>query len=626
MQKHNSRGRRRILAAVALFVGALSLAHPGLAAVAEDEQWPSGHAAVPGLHGVEFDANSGQQDKVSVLFCSQSGGGDRLGTDVAKSPCSTTNGYSFRAVLGPCTTTRTVDCVESVTSTASGAAAVAGTFSRHFPAVGANDYTGSESAGVPDGLPPGIWSLPGAPHAFGNEYLVSAQITGMMSNGDALKPLRSFSASINPVSIYQTACDERYNGRCLDGYIEETSSSGSVNVKYGGVAKDQDDGYRCAGWGEGSKCALRHAFPAGVKYSLKVRLRTVPTGWLHGRMQDPNAAITTTGGVTTVTIEAEPTRVPNVSGFARWGDLPANLQDYWNRTCPPDCGGTRLTDPRYAAPEVRNSVLGSTPYSAKAFELLSVFRDFVKDKAAALPGFWMVRTLGYGEMTNAGTCIKDATGVSGIVSTNSTLYSEGPPSFNSTTRTLDYKVAAPHYEKDGTTAFKGRYNLMIRSDIARCIYKFSSAPIKSTIEVFEENGARSTAVTNVSETNNWLRLDASGFGFSAPTVKVALSQDATELAAAGTTSAVRANYTRTTIKGAKATLTINLSAKQTVKIYRKVGRKLTLIKTLSAKAGKTTFVTLYRKTYSFVVKDAKGKVIPPRVSSSVFRLGLITVR
>ncbi|MEY4365597.1 MAG: hypothetical protein RLZZ305_941 [Actinomycetota bacterium] len=520
--------------------------------------------------------------------------------------------------------------------------------------MGLNDYAGLASAGVPDGLPPGIWSLPGAPHAFGSDYLVTVQITGMMSNGDALKPLRSFSASIDPVSIYQSNCDVRFNGMCKDGYFEETSSSGQVNVKYGGVAKDQDDGFRCANWGEDSKCTLRHSFPAGVKFSLKVRLRTTPTGWLHGRMQDPNASITTENGVTTMTIDAEPTRVPAVSGFAQWNDLPSNLQDYWNKVCPPDCGGTRIGNPQTDAPTVRNSVMGASPYSTKAFELLSLFRDFVKDKAAALPGFWKVRTLSYGEMSNAGDCIKSATGVAGIVSTNSTLYSEGPPSFNATKKTLDYKVAAPHYEKDGTSVFKGRYNLMIRSDVARCIYKFTSAPISSTIEVIEENGTPSTAITNVSETNGWVRLDASGFSFSAPTVRVSITQasaeqnkavllvnnnqpsntpaaettaNTTPATSANTTSSVTAsNYVRTTASGAKATLTINLVAKQTVKIYRKVGSKLTLLKTLAGKLGKNTYATSYKKTYSFVVKDAKGKVIPPQLSASAYAFGLILLR
>jgi hypothetical protein len=63
-----------------------------------------------------------------------------------------------------------------------------------------------------------------------------------------------------------------------------------------------------------------------------------------------------------------------------------------------------------------------------------------------------------------------------------------------------------------------------------------------------------------------------------------------------------------------------------VRIYRKVGSKLTLLKTLAAKKGTNKYVTVYRKTYSFVVKDAKGKTIPPRVSSRSRRFALVSLR
>jgi hypothetical protein len=93
----------------------------------------------------------------------------------------------------------------------------------------------------------------------------------------------------------------------------------------------------------------------------------------------------------------------------------------------------------------------------------------------------------------------------------------------------------------------------------------------------------------------------------------------------GTTTSAPSNYVRTAASGAKATLTINLLAAQKVKIYRKVGSKLTLLKTLAAKKGTNRFVTVYKKTYTFVVKDAKGKTIPPRLSSSAHRFGLLYV-
>lgn len=91
----------------------------------------------------------------------------------------------------------------------------------------------------------------------------------------------------------------------------------------------------------------------------------------------------------------------------------------------------------------------------------------------------------------------------------------------------------------------------------------------------------------------------------------------------GTSTAPATNYVRTAASGAKATLTINLLTAQKIKVYRKEGSKLTLLKTISAKKGTNRFVTVYKKTYTYVVKDAKGKVIPPQLSSTARRFGLL---
>ena len=90
----------------------------------------------------------------------------------------------------------------------------------------------------------------------------------------------------------------------------------------------------------------------------------------------------------------------------------------------------------------------------------------------------------------------------------------------------------------------------------------------------------------------------------------------------GTTTATPANYVCTAASGAKATLTINLASAQSVKIYRKVGSKLTLLKSLAAKKGTNKYVTVYKTMYTFVVKDAKDKVIAPLLSSSSYKFGL----
>jgi hypothetical protein len=86
-------------------------------------------------------------------------------------------------------------------------------------------------------------------------------------------------------------------------------------------------------------------------------------------------------------------------------------------------------------------------------------------------------------------------------------------------------VASTHYEADGTTIFKGTYELIMSSSVARCIYKFTSAPISASVSITSENGEANVATTVVNERNGWLKLGAYGFTFSSPTVRVKLEQE-----------------------------------------------------------------------------------------------------
>jgi hypothetical protein len=104
------------------------------------------------------------------------------------------------------------------------------------------------------------------------------------------------------------------------------------------------------------------------------------------------------------------------------------------------------------------------------------------------------------------------------------MYSGGPPSFNKELGTLEYKVGAPHLTSKGEV-FKGSYDLQVSSEVARCLYNFTSAPIQASISIVNETGEASVATTVVNEKNGWLRLAAYGFTFSNPTVKVKLSQE-----------------------------------------------------------------------------------------------------
>ena len=154
---------------------------------------------------------------------------------------------------------------------------------------------------------------------------------------------------------------------------------------------------------------------------------------------------------------------------------------------------------------------------------LKLWLPYVNNKATALLSYWSVRTLDPQEMNNASSCFSDSKSLTGIVTTDSTQYSDGPPTFNKADGTLTYQVASPHFGTDGSV-FKGTYDLVMRSDVARCLYGFSKAPVSATISVTGADGTSEVATTVVGESNGWLHLSANNFEFSAPTIQVKLSQ------------------------------------------------------------------------------------------------------
>jgi hypothetical protein len=109
----------------------------------------------------------------------------------------------------------------------------------------------------------------------------------------------------------------------------------------------------------------------------------------------------------------------------------------------------------------------------------------------------------------------------GIVSTNAMGFNGNSPSYKN--GTLNYQVAGMHYMPDGNALVEGTYDLLIRSDAARCLYGFSNAPIQASISVTGENNQK-IATTSMTEGDGWIKLSAYGFNFSSPTISVKLSQ------------------------------------------------------------------------------------------------------
>ena len=65
----------------------------------------------------------------------------------------------------------------------------------------------------------------------------------------------------------------------------------------------------------------------------------------------------------------------------------------------------------------------------------------------------------------------------------------------------------------------------MNSEVARCIYGFSNAPISAKIEIASDDGSSSVATTTLNQKDGWLRLSANGFHYSIPQIKIKLTQE-----------------------------------------------------------------------------------------------------
>ena len=161
-------------------------------------------------------------------------------------------------------------------------------------------------------------------------------------------------------------------------------------------------------------------------------------------------------------------------------------------------------------------------------------------------------------------CFQDKTKLLGIVTTNALIYENGAPEFKD--GTLNYRVAGLHHQADGVTLTRGTYDLAIRTEIARCVYGFSNAPIQASISVIGSDGQEQTIATeSVREDakREWLFLSAQNFTFSSPVIKVKLTQEK-KLTPSTTTNA---NTSATT--GAKKAATKSISCVKG-KLVRKI--------------------------------------------------------
>ena len=172
-----------------------------------------------------------------------------------------------------------------------------------------------------------------------------------------------------------------------------------------------------------------------------------------------------------------------------------------------------------------NDTVDTGPSPEWAMGDFEAFEDLVKS-GPLVSSIWRFGTQTGTGSASGSKCFDDKTKLQGLVTTNAPTYYPNPPAF--VNGELTYKVAGAHHLADGVSLFKGSYDLVLRSDFARCLYGFSNALISAKVSVVSTDGSTQDIATESlreDAARQWLYLSAKNFTFSAPTIKVKLVQD-----------------------------------------------------------------------------------------------------
>lgn len=317
----------------------------------------------------------------------------------------------------------------------------------------------------------------------------------------------------------------------------------------------------------GIQCVNSANFTGSEKVAVTLRMNKNLTGWIFGRMQSAEFSVTPLDDFyNKIRISGDVTLVPELAArvakidIAKDSNLEKYLRNFFTVGSFPgngafnDAGVGGRYSTTYAGFLAAQTTTRLYAVNFEKFALFAAFEDQYKPYSPREENngrnllretnsiFW-----NFGASTYIGndSCSADKTKLHGLVVTNAPIVENGPPEFKD--GSLNYKVAGLHNNIDGSE-FKGRYTYIVQSETARCYYRFSKAPIEARVEVVSASGTAQIATVSVSERNGFIKLQADNFTFSAPTIRVSLTQAVATPTPAPAMALPKKNLTITCIK------------------------------------------------------------------------------
>ena len=415
--------------------------------------------------------------------------------------------YFFNSIFTKCADASDTNCIDSFSIKGPDGTLRQGIFQRNW--VPSAVFTGDKARHLPTGYGPNTWTVTNSKGEI-ETFALSVGVEGYIDRRATKSIYESFFAAIQPIKEVPRTDVRRPIANVTNRADGDGPGSNLTFLEKGcQIAEDGNCGYRLP-------------FDLENTVVLKVRISQPVQGWLHGRMKDADINMTTAADNSQIIeISAKPLTIPSIYGWVKWTDLPQGVKDLY----PVGSGGSGKSLADFTTTDLisRTLLTKSEVAGDRAIKEMNLWLPLLNDKAAAMRTFWAAQTI-KGELPiDSQNCVRGK-GFSGVIGTNAAVYSDGPPTFDKEEQSLNYTVGASHLDSKGEI-FKGYYQLNLRSDVARCLYGFGSAPIQAKIEVSSSDGTPTLATTVINESDGWLKMTAAGFTFSTPKIKVKLSQE-----------------------------------------------------------------------------------------------------
>jgi hypothetical protein len=336
---------------------------------------------------------------------------------------------------------------------------------------------------LPAGANNKVFTIPGAKHAGGNQYLVQTVVNGTSALKGVNARASSLDITIFPIKVY---------------------SAPAPNT--------------CSIWLD--YCFEIFEFPTNVKFRVTLDLKYLSeifSGWFQTRMFDSSVNQPST---TSYSFEGFPVVVSNAQ---------ANFYRPFDEVLVNQFEDARTGITKYGQPYKLVLADSNSPTSIANW---IKYEKAIGNKAVYDSTIWHVVSYSTSQQKyiyqGMNGCLTNKSGVLGYVSTNSTVYDVSAPNWDDSSKSLSFKVASPTFDAQGDKN-SGVYELAIQKDVAKCIWGDALVNPKATIEVLDDFGSKQIATTVFTQKGNWIYFRAYGFHYSTPSIKVKLSQN-TEVA------------------------------------------------------------------------------------------------